>query len=95
MHKWRLYVGATALLWRCNPRGLMMYHLHSDKRWSYGPEYNGHANPVKPGAPVWVVRFCGDYIGFRSTRGAALMLATTERARRAGALVVVNQVAEG
>ena len=61
-----------------------MNHLRSDARWTYGLEYTGHAKPQ------WVVRFCGDWIASTSTKGAALIRATGEKARRDGALTVQN-----
>lgn len=61
-----------------------MTHLRSDARWTYAPEWTGHAKPR------WVVRFCGDFVASCPTQGAALMRATGEKTRRDGALTVEN-----
>lgn len=60
------------------------YHLPSDKRWTVGTEYTGHIS----GKPRHVVRFCGERLSDHATRGAALLSAAREKARRDGALVI-------
>lgn len=53
-----------------------------DSRYSIDSEFTGAARAQ------YVARFCGDWIGARSTYGAALLLLAGEQARRNGALVI-------
>ena len=57
-------------------------NLHSDKRYTVTREWCGYE------APRYVVRFCGEWIESYSTRGAALMRAAGESAKRRGCLVL-------
>ncbi len=58
-----------------------------DSRYSIDSEFTGAARPQ------YVARFCGDWIGVRSTYGAALLLLAGEQARRNGALLFTEQAA--
>ena len=58
-----------------------------DSRYSIDSEFTGAARAQ------YVARFCGEWIGARSTYGAALALLACERARRNGALVFTEQAA--
>jgi hypothetical protein len=59
----------------------------TDSRYSITIENTGAARPQ------YVARFCGDWIGARSTYGAALLLLAGEQARRNGALIFTEQAA--
>lgn len=57
----------------------------TDERWTVTQEYTGKATPQ------FVARFCGDWIGQRSSYSSAVLLLAGERARHNGALVFVEQ----
>jgi hypothetical protein len=53
-----------------------------DGRYTITREWTGKDEPQ------YVVRFCGDWVDSRSTKGAALMRAVGYQAERNGALVI-------
>ncbi len=57
-------------------------NLRSDQRYTITREFCGHEQPM------WVIRFCGEWVACKKHRGAALMLAAGESARRRGCAVV-------
>ena len=57
-------------------------HLRSDNRYTITLEFCGHKTAMH------VVRFCGDWISCHKTKGAALMIAMGESAKRRGALII-------
>ena len=57
-------------------------NLRSDNRYTINREWCGHETPM------WVVRFCDEWISCHKTKGAALMIATGESAKRRGALII-------
>lgn len=61
--------------------------VSSDSRYTVAREFCGHAEPR------FVVRFCGDWVGQRTTYPAAVTLAVGEAARRRGALTITEQPA--
>ena len=58
--------------------------IRSDSRWTVTREFTGDAS----GKPQFVIRFCGDWQGSRSTYPAAVVLAVATNAMRNGALVI-------
>lgn len=58
--------------------------IKSDSRWTVTREFHGRENPG------FVVRFCGEWVGVRSTYPAAVVLAVGSKARRDGALVITE-----
>ena len=59
--------------------------IHADRRWTVSLEYCGQATPQ------YVIRFCGDWVDQRATRGAAFMRAIGAKAARDGALTVTEE----
>lgn len=57
-------------------------NLHSDNRYTINREWCGYETPM------WVVRFCDEWISCHKTKGAALMIAAGESAKRRGALII-------
>ena len=61
--------------------------IRSDARYTVTLEWCGQPKPQ------FIVRFCDDWVGYRSTYPAAVLLATNHRLQRQGALTVVGQPA--
>lgn len=59
-----------------------MTNLKSDPRYTVTLEWCGHEKPL------YIVRFCGEWVSKHMTKGAALMRATGEAAQRRDCLVV-------
>lgn len=59
--------------------------LHSDHRYTVTLEFCGEANPQ------WIVRFCGEWVSKHANKGAALIRAVGEAARRRDALVLTER----
>ena len=57
-------------------------NLRSDKRYTITREFCGHEQPM------WVVRFCGEWVACKKHKGAALMIAAGEAATRRGCHVL-------
>jgi len=62
-----------------------MVTLNSDKRYTVDLEHTGLPYPV------YVVRFCGEYIGHRKNGLPAIVFAAGEAARRWGCLVITEK----
>lgn len=61
--------------------------IRFDARYTVALEYCGHEKPHH------VARFCGDWIGQSASYPMAVMLCTSHRLQRNGALVVVEKLA--
>jgi len=59
-----------------------MTNLKSDPRYTITREFCGHEKPL------YIVRFCDEWVSKHTTKSAALMRATGEAAQRRGCLVV-------
>ena len=57
-------------------------NLCSDNRYTITREWCGHETPM------YVVRFCGEWLSCHEHKCAALMIATGESAKRRGALII-------
>jgi|AACY02.2.fsa_nt_gi hypothetical protein len=57
-------------------------NLRSDKRYTVTREWCGYESPM------WVVRFCDEWVSCHKYRDAALIRAAGESARRRGALII-------
>jgi hypothetical protein len=55
-----------------------------DKRYTITNEFTGHIS----GKPVFVARFCGEWIGSSQFYSSALMKVVGHKAMREGALVI-------
>lgn len=61
-------------------------HLRSDKRYTITHEFCGHETPMH------VVRFCGEWVSCHKHKGAALMIAAGESAKRRGECVTITEL---
>lgn len=61
---------------------VLEYPVRRDRRYTVARECAGHLKPV------WVARFCGEWIGCSMFRGSAYMLAVGHHAKMNGAPVI-------
>lgn len=61
-----------------------MYPIKSDRRWTITREFCGERKPM------FIVRFCGDWVDKRATFASAVLRAVGAKAARDGALIVTE-----
>lgn len=66
---------------------MKQHPISSDARYTVAKEFCGQSEAR------FVARFCGEWIGQSLSYPHAVMLATSHRLQRAGALIVTNQPA--